>query len=318
MLATVQIRMQDASRLKGFLYWFWMKRGAAIAGRRLQGKFGPVDRAMFALGDLMVYRPLRAKLGLVRCREALSGAAPIAPEVLEYFWALGVKIREGYGQTENTAQATVNPPDDVRLGTVGTAVADVEVRIADDGEILTRGPHTFLGYLDDEAATAATVDADGWLHTGDIGEMHDGYVTITDRKKDIIITAGGKNISPSEIENALKVSPYIREAIVIGDRRKYLTALIGVELDTVGAWALSRQVPYTTYEDLTTKPEVHELVTQVIEETNERFARVETIKQFRLLPKELDTEDGELTATQKVKRAAIVDRYGDLIEGMYR
>ena len=318
MLATVQIRMQDASRLKGFLYWFWMKRGAAIAGRRLQGKFGPVDRAMFALGDLMVYRPLRTKLGLVRCREALSGAAPIAPEVLEYFWALGVKIREGYGQTENTAQATVNPPDDVRLGTVGTAVADVEVRIADDGEILTRGPHTFLGYLDDEAATAATVDADGWLHTGDIGEMHDGYVTITDRKKDIIITAGGKNISPSEIENALKVSPYIREAIVIGDRRKYLTALIGVELDTVGAWALSRQVPYTTYEDLTTKPEVHELVTQVIEETNERFARVETIKQFRLLPKELDTEDGELTATQKVKRAAIVDRYGDLIEGMYR
>jgi long-chain acyl-CoA synthetase len=318
MMASVQIRMHDASRFKRWLYWFWTKRGTVIANRRLEGRYGFVDRVMFGIGNIVVFRPLRAKLGLVRCREALSGAAPIAPEVLEYFWSLGVAVREGYGQTENTAQATVNPGGDVRLGTVGTPVADVEVRIADDGEILTRGPHTFLGYLNDEAATAATIDADGWLHTGDVGEMRDGYLTITDRKKDIIITAGGKNISPSEIENALKVSPYIREAIVIGDRRKYLTALIGVELDTVGAWALERQVSYTTYEDLTRKPEVRELVEELVAATNERFARVETIKQFRLLPKELDTEEGELTATQKVKRTAIVDRFGDLIEDMYR
>jgi len=248
----------------------------------------------------------------------MSGAAPISPDLLKFFHAMGLDMREVYGQTESGGPSTMHYPGEVKLGTVGRPLHGVEVKIADDGEILMKGAPIFQGYYADPEKTRETV-IDGWLYTGDVGRIDgDGQLIITDRKKDIIITAGGKNISPSEIENALKVSPYIREAIVIGDRRKYLTALIGVELDTVGAWALSRQVPYTTYEDLTTKPEVHELVTQVIEETNERFARVETIKQFRLLPKELDTEDGELTATQKVKRAAIVDRYGDLIEGMYR
>ena len=318
MLAGIQIRMQDASRAKRLFYDVWLKQGEKIAAKRMRSAMSPIDRVLYAIGNVLVYRHLKTKLGLGRCTAALSGAAPIAPQVLAFFWALGVPIREGYGQTENTAQATVNPDGDVRLGTVGTVVSDVELKIADDGEILTRGPHIFVGYFKNEEATAETVDADGWLHTGDVGELDaDGYLKITDRKKDIIITAGGKNISPSEIENALKVSPYVREAVVIGDRRKYLTALIGIELDTVGAWATAKRIPYTTYDDLASKDEVHELISGVVDETNTQFAQVETIKKFTLLRKELDADDGELTATQKVKRKAIGERFADEIEAMY-
>jgi long-chain acyl-CoA synthetase len=267
----------------------------------------------------MLYRSVRQKLGLMRVREALSGAAPISPAVLEYFWALGVPVREVYGQTENTAQATLIPAGDVRIGTVGVAVPGAEVCIdPGTGEILTRGPGTFVGYYNNPEATAETVDADGWLHTGDVGVMDaDGFLTITDRMKDIIITAGGKNISPSEIENKLKVSPFIREAIVIGDGRKYLTALVGIESDTVGNWATQRRLAYTTYADLASKDEVRQLVAEAVAEANTDLAQVETIKDFRLLPKELDQEDGEVTATQKVKRAAITRDFSALIDEMY-
>jgi long-chain acyl-CoA synthetase len=239
--------------------------------------------------------------------------------VLEFFWALGIPVLEGYGMTENSAQATVTPGGDVRLGKVGVAVPECEVRIADDGEILTRGPGTFLGYFRNPEATAEAIDTDGWLHTGDIGELDDdGFLTITDRKKDIIITAGGKNISPSEIENALKVSPYVREAVVVGDRRKYLVALLGIELDTVGSWAQQHRIPFTTYADLSAKPEVVGLVREVVDRVNATLAPVEQIKQFALLPKELDHEDGEVTATQKVKRRAIEDVFGPMVEALYR
>jgi long-chain acyl-CoA synthetase len=175
-----------------------------------------------------------------------------------------------------------------------------------------------VGYFRNPEATAEAVDADGWLHTGDIGYLDDdGYLTITDRKKDIIITAGGKNISPSEIENALKVSPYVREAIVIGDQRRYLVALIGIELDTVGSWAQQRRIPFTTYADLSSKPEVVELIGGVVEQVNTAMASVEQVKRFALLPKELDHEDGEVTATQKVKRLAIEKAFGPMIEELY-
>jgi long-chain acyl-CoA synthetase len=319
MLAGVQIRMNDASRLKRLLYRFWVKQGARLARKRMRGKLNPFDRAVAALGWVLLFRSLRDKLGLGRVRVALSGAAPIAPQVLQFFWSLGVEVREGYGQTEGTALATGMPVDGVRIGTVGKALPGVELRIADDGEILVRGPGVFLGYFKNEQATKEAVDADGWLHTGDVGVLDDdGYLTITDRKKDIIITAGGKNISPSEIENRLKVSPYIREAIVVGDRRKYLTALIGIELDTVGDWATRRRISYTTYRDLSSKPEVRQLIQETVDEVNTELAQVETIKRFELLPKELDHEEGELTATQKVKRAAIAQEFASLIEEMYR
>ena len=318
MLAGIQIRMNDASLVKRVLYRFWVKQGARLARKRMRGPLNPVDRLVYGIGWLMLFRSLRQKLGLGRIRVAVSGAAPIAPQVLEFFWALGVPVREGYGQTEGTALATYTPVDDVRIGTVGKALPGVELKIADDGEILVRGPGVFVGYFKNEKATTETIDAEGWLHTGDVGVLDDdGFLTITDRKKDIIITAGGKNISPSEIENRLKVSPYIREAIVIGDRRKYLTALIGIEGDTVGDWATRRRIGYTTYRDLSEKPEVRELVQQVVDTVNKELAQVETIKRFELIPKELDQEEGELTATQKVKRAAIAEEFAPLIEAMY-
>jgi long-chain acyl-CoA synthetase len=320
LLALIQIKMSDAGWLKRRNYDLWMRVGGRIARRRWKGgRLTGLDAVLYFLGWVMLYRSLRAKLGLSRVRGAVSGAAPIAPQVLEFFWAMGVPIREVYGQTENTAQGTLIPADDVRIGMVGVPLPGAEIRIAEDGEILTRGPGTFLGYFKNPEATAETIDEDGWLHTGDIGELDaDGFLRITDRKKDIIITAGGKNISPSEIENKLKVSPYVREAIVIGDQRKYLTALIGVELDTVGDWATRRRIAFTTYADLSSKPEVKELIGEVVEAVNEELAQVETIKRFELLPKELDQEDGEVTATQKVKRRAIEKEFAELIEGMYR
>ena len=318
LLAGITIRMEDAGFLKRANFRFWMSRGARLARKRWRGRLGPLGTLEYALGWLLLYRSLRQKIGMSRVRYALSGAAPIAPQVLEFFWALGVPVLEGYGMTENTAQATITPAEDVRLGKVGVAVRDCELRIGEEGEILTRGPGTFLGYFRDPEATARTIDADGWLHTGDIGYLDDDcYLTISDRKKDIIITAGGKNISPSEIENALKVSPYVREAIIIGDRRKYLVALIGIELDTVGSWAQQRRIPFTTYADLSSKPEAVELIGGVVDEVNETLAQAEQVKRFALLPKELDHEDGEVTATQKVKRGTIEQAYGPMIEGLY-
>jgi long-chain acyl-CoA synthetase len=320
MMASVEIRMGDASWLKRRLYRFWMAQGRRIARRRLGGSaLGIGDRLLQAAGWVLLYRALRDRLGLSRVRMAASGAAPIAPQVLEYFWALGLPILEGYGMTENSALATFTPRDDVRIGKVGRAHPGVEIRIADDGEILTRGASTFAGYWKNESATRAAIDEDGWLHTGDVGELDaDGFLTITDRKKDIIITAGGKNISPSWIENALKVSPYVREAIVIGDRRKYITALIGIEYDTVANWATRQRLAFTTYRDLSEKPEVRALIDDWVQAVNSELSQVEAIKRFAFIPKELDHEEGELTATQKVKRKAIAEQFAGLIEEMYR
>ncbi len=320
LMAGITIRMADAGLLKRMNYSLWMRVGRGVARRRWSGgKLRGLDAVRYGLGWLFLYRPLRAKLGMSRVEGVLSGAAPIAPQVLEFFWTIGVPVREGYGQTENTAQGTITPGDDVRLGRVGKPVPGVEVKIAEDGEILTRGAGTFLGYFKNPEATAEMVDADGWLHTGDVGEMDaDGFLKITDRKKDIIITAGGKNISPSEIENKLKVSPFVREAIVIGDQRKYLTALIGIELDTVSSWALQNRIGFTTYADLSSKEQVVALIGSWVNEVNAELAQVETIKRYALLPKELDQEDGEVTATQKVKRKAIESEFADLIEEMYR
>lgn len=320
MLASIEIRMQDASWLKRTNYRVWLAVGRAIARKRLEHvALSPFDRLRYAAGWLCFFRPLRERLGLVRVKTAGSGAAPIAPAVLEFFWAIGVPICEGYGMTENTAIATFTRPDMARIGKVGQSYPDCEIRIAEDGEILTRSAGTFAGYYRNEEATRATIESDGWLHTGDVGTLDaDGFLQITDRKKDILITAGGKNVSPSWIENALKVSPYVREAIVIGDRRKYVVALIGIEYDTVGNWATQQRIAFTTYADLSSRPEVVALIDEWVQRVNATLAPVEQVKRFTLMPKELDHEDGELTATQKVKRKAIEAQFGDVIEGMYR
>ena len=267
----------------------------------------------------LVFRALQERVGLRHCRRASSGAAPIAPEVLQFFMGIGIDVYELYGMTENSAVATNNYPGRLKLGTVGEPYPDIGLRIDEEtGEIQTKHPGVFKGYWNKPEKTAETFTEDGWLRTGDVGEWVDGtHVKIVDRMKDIIITSGGKNISPSEIENSMKASPFIKEVMVVGDGRKYLSALVGIELDTVGNWALRKNIPYTTYRDLTEKPEVIELVQGVVDETNEKFARVEGIKKFRMIPKELDHEDGELTATQKLKRSAMVDAFGDLVESMY-
>jgi long-chain acyl-CoA synthetase len=319
--AGIQIKMYSASRLKKLNFWLWMKV-ADVIGRRMvanDGSHTVVTRVLYGLGYPFLFRALRDRIGMRKVRAAGSGAAPIAPEVLQFFFGIGVPINEIYGMTENAAVATVNRRGRIKLGTVGEPQPGTELRIDEaTGEILTRHPGVFLGYWGKPEQTAETLDADGWLHTGDVGEWVDGtHVRIVDRIKDIIITAGGKNISPSEIENHLKTSPFIKEAIVIGDRRPYLTALIGIEMDTVADWAQRRQIPYTTYRDLTEKPEVLKLVQGVMATTNERFARVEQMRKFRMIPKELDHEDGELTATQKVKRSSLHAMFGHLLEDMY-
>jgi long-chain acyl-CoA synthetase len=319
--AGVQIRVESADPVKRAIGGFWLRRadwiGDVVAANG--GRHTAASRAVYAVGWLFCYRALKDRLGLRKVRYAASGAAPIAPEVLRFFMGLGLPMHEVYGMTENTAVATANRPGRVKVGTVGEPHDGVEVRIDEStGEILTRHPGTFAGYWHDPDATAAVIEPDGWLHTGDVGEWVDGtHLRITDRMKDIIITAGGKNVAPSEIENALKASPYIKEALVVGDRRRFLAALIGIEPDTVGHWAQLHRLPYSTYGDLSAKPEVIALVQTVVDEVNVRFATVEQVRSFRLLPKLLDHEDGELTATQKLKRSAVTTSFADLVESMY-
>ncbi len=319
--AAVEIKMASASRLKRLNYKIWMDVAAWI-GRELvknEGNHTPQTRLAYAVGYLFLYRSLRDRLGLRKVVSAGSGAAPIAPELLEWFFGIGVIIREGYGMTENAAVTTTNPSGAIKLGTVGAPYPGIEVRIDENtGEIQTKHDAVFVGYWNKPDKTQETFTEDGWLRTGDVGEWVDGtHIKIVDRMKDIIITAGGKNISPSEIENSLKTSPFIREAIVIGDKQPYLVALIGIENDVVGEWAQRRQIPYTTYRDLSEKPEVLKLIQGIVRDTNEKFARVENIRKFRMITKELDHEDGEMTATQKVKRSAIADIFGELVDDMY-
>jgi long-chain acyl-CoA synthetase len=319
--AGILIKGEDATWFKRFMLGRAMKAAQAIGRDRVAngGFYTTKGRLLNLIWRPLVFRALLDRIGLRRARYASSGAAPIAPEVLEFFLGIGVPVYELYGMTENAAVATGNFAGRMKLGTVGEPYREIGLRIDEvTGEIQTKHPGNFVGYWNKPEATAETFTSDGWLKTGDVGVWVDGtHVKIVDRIKHIIITAGGKNISPSEIENKLKTSPYIREAMVIGDRRKYLTALIGIELDTVGNWALRKGIPYTTYRDLSEKPEVIELIDGVVKDTNEAFARVEHIRKFRLIPKELDHEDGELTATQKVKRSTMEDMFGELVEDMY-
>jgi long-chain acyl-CoA synthetase len=256
-------------------------------------------------------------MGLHRCRGAATGAAPIAPEVIRWYLALGLDLREVYGQTENCGLATAVPPERIKLGTVGVARPGTEVRISPEGEILLRGPHVFLGYYGNPARTAETV-VDGWLHTGDVGHMDaEGFVTITDRMKDLIITAGGKNVTPSEIENQLKFSPYISDAVVIGDARRFLSCLVMIDHETVAQFAQERSVPFTNFASLCRAPEVQDLIWGEIERVNRQLARVETVKKFRLIEQLLTPEDEELTPTMKLRRAFVNTKYKELIDSMY-
>ncbi|HEY7564209.1 MAG TPA: AMP-binding protein [Acidimicrobiia bacterium] len=319
--AGILIKGKDATAFKRMWFGAGLKLAGVIGRQKTAhgGNHTLVSRLLYMVGYPLVFRAIQERIGLRRCRWAGSGAAPIAPEVLEFFVGLGVPVYELYGMTENAAVATYNPVGRMKIGTVGVPYPGIGFRIDEaTGEIQTKHPGVFKGYWNLPDKTAATFTEDGWLRTGDVGVWVDGtHVKIVDRIKDIIITSGGKNISPSEIENRLKTSPYVKEAMIIGDRRNYLTALIGIEFDTVGDWATRKGIPYTTYRDLSEKPEVIELIQKVVDEANEQFARVESIRKFKMIPKELDHEDGELTATQKLKRNAMEAMFSELIAGMY-
>ncbi|MEE2755380.1 MAG: AMP-binding protein [Myxococcota bacterium] len=318
MHASIQLKMKDASWLKRTLYAWAVNVGMRVEENRRNSCVSNIDRVLWWCGDLLVFRPLQERMGLRRCQLAYSGAAPISKDLLTWFHGIGVRIYEGYGQTESGGLLTINLPGFYKLGSVGRVIPNTELKFADDGEILARGTHIFPGYLKNADATATTIDSDGWLKTGDIGRMdEEGYVFITGRKKEIIITAGGKNLSPEKIENALKMSPYIKEAIAIGDKRKFISALVQIDQDAAGDWAIRREIPFTSFEDLTSKDEITELIKSEIQSANDALVRVEQVRAFRLLPKELHQDDGEMTATQKVKRAAVCEKFEALITDMY-
>ena len=319
--ASVFIRGNDASPFKKLFFSLGLKLADIIGKDKVAngGNHTARSAVLYAIGNLVVFRAMKERLGLRRCRYSESGAAAIAPEVLQFFMGIGVPVFELYGMTENAAVATCNMAGRIKLGTVGEPYAGIGLRLDETtGEIQTKHEGNFVGYWNKPDKTAETYTDDGWLMTGDVGEWVDGtHIKVIDRIKHIIITSGGKNISPSEIENSLKTSPFVKEAMVIGDGRKFLSALIGIEFDTVGNWALQNSLPYTTYRDLSEKPEVIELIQGIVDKTNEKFARVENVRKFKLIPKELEHEDGELTATQKLKRSAMMDVFGELVESMY-
>ncbi|MBW2347389.1 MAG: AMP-binding protein [Deltaproteobacteria bacterium] len=318
MQSSIVIKIQDATLLKRLAYRVFMPVGIRITEKRLaKEKIGPVLMGLYWLSYLIIYRSLRRFLGLSRARITISGAAPVSPELLKFFHAMRLFIREGYGQTEISGICCIHHLEDVKIGTVGKPIPGVELKIADDGEILEKGPGVFQGYFKDPEGTAS-IFSNGWLCSGDVGRLdEDGHLVITDRKKDILVTAGGKNIAPSEQENSLKFSPYINEAIVIGDGRKFLSALIQIEFENVAKWAQDRKIPYTTFKSLARNRQVYELIQKEVEKSNKKFASVENIRKFVLLEKELDHDDEELTATMKVRRQAIEEKYRDLIETIY-
>lgn len=316
MQAAMIVQTQTSGRLRRLL------AGAALKGAMSRGavprhRWSATQRLTHFVWDLLIYRHMRAFLGLARCRFAISAAAPITPELLSFMRGVGVDIREAWGMSETTGAASLQPPFSASLGRVGMPLQGVEVKVAPDGELLVRGGIVFTGYYRNPEATAETL-RDGWLHTGDVAEMMaDGSISIIDRKKDIMINAAGKNLAPSLIENTIKASPYIKEAIVVADRRPFVTALVQIDPETVRLWAEGQAISYTTFRSLAEHPQVRALIEGEVERQNADLARVEQVKKIHLLTKELDHDDGEVTATMKVRRAAIYKAYSGQIEAMY-
>ncbi|MGB3502698.1 MAG: AMP-binding protein [Mesorhizobium sp.] len=320
MQQSVLYRVKDTTPFQRSVYERCMALGRPIAERRLAngGRFASTsDRLKFEILRLICFRPLQKFLGIDRVRAAFCGGATVSPEVLLFFWILGVPVYQIYGMTECAGVSHAQQPNATTLGCSGLLIDGLEQKIDADGELLLKGESVFKGYLFDDAATERAF-TDGWLHTGDIVELlPTGEARVLDRKKDILITSGGKNITPSLIENALKDSPYIREAILLGDGRKFLSALIQIDLETTGKWAQSQNIQYTTYRTLATNEKVRELIAAEVNKVNDQFARVENVRKFVILQKELDHDDGELTATMKVRRRIIEKKFADEIGEIY-
>jgi long-chain acyl-CoA synthetase len=316
----VMIGLKEAGAVQQAAYAWAIGVGTRIAEQVLAGK--PVDaalKAQYLLADRLVLANVRKMIGIDRARFLVTGAAPISPELVKWYLALGVPMLEVWGMTETCGAATGIPVDRIKPGSIGPAASYNQVRIdPDTGEIQVKGPNVFMGYLNQPEKTAETFTADGWLRTGDVGGVdQDGFFRITDRMKDIIITAGGKNVTPSEFENELKFSPYITDAVVIGDKRPFLTVIVMIDQENVEKFAQDHDVPFSNYASLTRAPEVQALIQGELDRVNRKFARVEQVKKFFLLDTQLSAEDEELTPTMKLKRKLVQQKYAPQIEAMY-
>ena len=317
----VMIALKEAGGLQQAVYGWAIGVGHQVVDLVLAQKPVPLSlKLRFHVARLLALNNVRKMIGIHRARFLVTGAAPISPDLVRWYLALGLPMLEVWGMTETCGAGTGAPADRIKPGSIGPAAEFNEMRLDPvTGEILVRGPNVFMGYLNLPEKTAETVDADGWLHTGDVGVVdEEGFFRITDRMKDIIITAGGKNITPSELENELKFSPYVTDAVVIGDKRRYLTVIIMIDQENAEKYAQDNDVPFSNYASLTHSAEVQNLIQAEVDRVNKKFARVEQIKKFWLLDTQLSAEDEELTPTMKLKRKLVEKKYAPQIEAMYR
>ena len=313
--AAIHIKLQETGGLRRALFHKAYNACKPLA-EKPRSAWSAADKLTYAASYWLVFRALQNFIGLRNAHVALTGAAPIPPDVVRFFRVLGVPLIEVYGLTESTGMVTGHRLDHVVVGTVGVPTLGVEHRIADNGELQLRGDMVFAGYYKNPEATASSI-VDGWLHTGDVVRESQGQIQIVDRLKDIMITAGGKNLTPSEIENTMKGSPFIKECIIVAEARKFVGALVMIDYETVGKWAEARRIPFTHFRSLVEHPEVRVLIDAEINQGNQRLAQVSQIRKFHLLTKELDHDDGEVTATMKVRRASIYKTYAAEIEALY-
>lgn len=314
----IYIKMEDADWFNRKIYKMALNTSQKYLDKKDAGKSpGPFLGLANMVFQRGVFYYLKERLGMEKMRFAFSGAAPISPDILRFYRQIGLTLVEGYGMTETSALITFSSPNDFKFGTVGKAFPDSEVKLSEEGEILVKHDGVFKGYYKDADATDSTI-IDGWMYTGDVGEVDDeGFYTIVDRKKDIIITAAGKNIAPQYIENKLKFSPFINDAIVIGDKRKYLSAIIVLDEENINKFAQDNKIQYSTYADLADNADIKSLIDKEVNAVNKTLARVQNIRKYTILNKRLYQEDGEMTPTMKVKRTFINKTYADLIESMY-
>ncbi len=314
-----QVKITDASFLKRCVARYCMAIGERIADRKLERKaISLMLQLQDKLAYLLLFRALKDRFGLINLRHVYTGGAPLGPEIFKFYQAIGVNIRQIYGQTEVAGISVVHRADDIKLETVGQPIPNTEITISEDGEILTRGEAVFKGYYKNAEATASVI-RDGWLYSGDAGWLdEDGHLVMLDRMKDVLQLADGSKFSPQLIENKLKFSPYIRESIAMGKDRPFVIALIQIDLENAGKWAEEHRLPYTTFRDLSQKPEIKEMVGREVDRVNSEVPRPAQIRQFALLEKELDADDDELTRTQKVRRGLVHEKYHDIIEALYQ
>jgi long-chain acyl-CoA synthetase len=318
MLSQVQVKIQDTTRLKRAVYEWALRQGYAMADTRFNSATpGLLLRLKYTLARLIVFEELKDHLGLRFIKRAYTGGAALGPDVFRFYHAIGVNLKQVYGQTESAGLSVIHRDGQIKFQTVGTPLPNTEVRIAANGEILVKGPSVFIGYYRNPEATAETL-RDGWLHSGDAGYFdEDGHLVVIDRAKDVMTLSDGTIFSPQFIENKLKFSPYVKEAVVFGGNWPFVTAIINIDFANVGKWAENAQISYTTYTDLAQKPEVYALIRRDVERTNADLPPAARIQRFLLLHKELDADDGELTRTRKVRRRLIAERYREIVEALY-